>query len=67
MAEAQPVAWAVLVLMLVAVVGMSISSLKIKGVGIGIVGVLFAGIVAGHFGLRIEHEILTGAERCVGS
>ncbi len=58
MAEAQPVAWAVLVLMLVAVVGMSISSLKIKGVGIGIVGVLFAGIVAGHFGLRIEHEIL---------
>jgi len=44
--------------MLVAVVGMSISSLKIKGVGIGIVGVLFAGIVAGHFGLRIEHEIL---------
>jgi putative transport protein len=58
MAEAQPVAWAVLVLMLVAVAGLSIASIKIKGVGLGIVGVLFAGIVFGHFGIKIEHGIL---------
>ncbi len=58
MSKAQPVAWAVLVLMLVAVVGLSISSIKIKGVGIGIVGVLFSGILAGHFGLGISHDIL---------
>jgi putative transport protein len=58
MATAQPVAWAVLVLMLVAVVGLAISSVKFKGVGLGIAGVLFAGIAAGHVGLRIEKEIL---------
>ena len=58
MAVAQPVAWAVLVLMLVAVVGLALASLKIKGVGLGIAGVLFAGIMAGHWGLHIEKEIL---------
>ncbi|HEU5125635.1 MAG TPA: putative transporter [Verrucomicrobiae bacterium] len=58
MPTAQPVAWAVLVLMLVAVAGLALSSLKIKGVGLGIAGVLFAGILAGHFGLHIEKEIL---------
>jgi putative transport protein len=58
MSTAQPVAWAVLVLMTVAVVGLAISSLKIRGVGVGIAGVLFAGILAGHLGLRIEKEIL---------
>ena len=58
MASAQPVAWAVLVLMLVGMAGMALASLKIKGVGFGIAGVLFAGILAGHFGLRIEKPIL---------
>jgi putative transport protein len=58
MASTQPVAWAVLVLMLVAVVGLALASIKVKGIGIGIAGVLFAGILAGHFGLRIEKEIL---------
>ncbi|HVU27428.1 MAG TPA: putative transporter [Verrucomicrobiae bacterium] len=57
-AEAQPVAWAVLVLMLVAIFGLLLADIKIKGVGLGITGVLFAGIVAGHFGLRIDHVIL---------
>jgi len=54
MSIAQPVAWAVLVLMIVAVAGLAISTIKIKGIGIGVVGVLFAGIMAGHFGLHIE-------------
>ena len=45
MESAQPVAWAVLVFMLVAVVGLALSSIKVKGVGIGIAGVLFAGII----------------------
>ncbi|HRT58274.1 MAG TPA: transporter, partial [Candidatus Paceibacterota bacterium] len=58
MATTQPVAWAVLVLMLVAVAGLALSSFKVKGVGLGIAGVLFAGIAAGHLGLRIEKEIL---------
>lgn len=44
--------------MLVAVAGLGLSSLKVKGVGIGIAGVLFSGIIAGHYGLHIEKEIL---------
>jgi putative transport protein len=58
MKSAQPIAWAVLVLMLVAVVGLCLAGIKVKGVGIGIAGVLFAGIIAGHFGMGIEKEIL---------
>jgi putative transport protein len=58
MAEAQPVAWAVLILMLVAVGGLALASLKVRGVGLGIAGVLFAGILAGHMGLWIEPAIL---------
>lgn len=56
--QSQPVAWAVLVLMLVAIVGLTLARIKIKGIGIGVTGVLFAGIVAGHFGIRLDHEIL---------
>jgi putative transport protein len=58
MSEAQPVAWAVLVLSAVGALGLAAASIKVRGVGIGIVGVLFAGIVAGHFGIHIEKEIL---------
>src|SRR5262245_39655787 len=58
MPSAQPVAWAVIVLMIVTVVGLAFSSIKIRGIGVGIVGVLFAGILAGHIGLHIENEIL---------
>jgi putative transport protein len=58
LSESQPVAWAVLVLMLVAIAGLAIASIKIKGIGLGVTGVLFAGILAGHFGLHIDREIL---------
>lgn len=58
LSSSQPIAWAVLTLMIVAVAGLALAQIKIKGVGIGVTGVLFAGIIAGHFGLRIEEEIL---------
>ncbi len=58
MSTAQPVAWAVLVLTLVGALGLMIASLKVRGVGLGIAGVLFAGIIVGHFGIHIEHGIL---------
>ena len=54
----QPVAWAVLVLSAVGALGLALASLKIRGVGLGIAGVLFAGIIVGHFGIHIEHGIL---------
>lgn len=60
--SAQPVAWAVLVFMIVAVGGMALASFKIKGVGMGIAGVLFAGIIVGHFltlnNLHVEKAIV---------
>ncbi len=58
MSEAQPVVWAILVLMIVAVAGLALSTIRVKGIGIGIVGVLFAGIFAGHFGLHIDDHYL---------
>jgi AspT/YidE/YbjL antiporter-like protein len=56
--SSQPIAWAVLALMLVAVVGLALAQVKIKGIGLGVTWVLFAGIVAGHFGMHIDAEIL---------
>ena len=53
-----PVAWAVLVFSFVAVLGLALAHLKVRGVGIGIAGVLFAGIVLGHMGVVIEPGIL---------
>ncbi len=58
MSSTQPVAWAVLVLSGVGALGLAFASLKVRGVGLGIAGVLFAGIIVGHFGIHIEKEIL---------
>lgn len=58
LAQSQPVAWAVLVLSLVAVLGLLVASIRVRGIGIGVAGVLFAGIVIGHFGLSIDDSIL---------
>ncbi|HTV42091.1 MAG TPA: putative transporter [Candidatus Sulfotelmatobacter sp.] len=58
LSSSQPVAWAVLALMLVAIAGLLLAQIKVKGVGLGVTGVLFAGIIAGHFGLHIDQGIL---------
>ena len=58
LAAAQPVAHAVLVLASIAVLGLALSALRIRGVGLGVAGVLFAGILAGHLGFRIDPDIL---------
>lgn len=43
------IALTVSVLALVAVVGLWIGNIKIRGIGFGIGGVLFGGIIVGHF------------------
>jgi putative transport protein len=58
LSSSEPIAWAILALMLVAVAGLALAQIKIKGVGIGVTGVLFAGIIAGHFGLHIDETVL---------
>lgn len=54
----QPVAHALLILCLVAVTGLSLGGVRWRGVKLGTSGVLFSGIVLGHFGHEIEHRIL---------
>ena len=48
---------AILILALVAGLGLALGSLRIRGVGLGIAGVLFAGIAFGHFGIQIEDRM----------
>jgi putative transport protein len=56
--SAQPVAHAVLVLALIIVLGLALSAIRVRGVGLGIAGVLFAGIFIGHLGYRMDASIL---------
>src|SRR4026208_1540340 len=56
--KTQPVAQSVGVLAVVSVAGMSLGSLKFRGVGLGTAGVLFAGIIVGHFGNPIDQRTL---------
>ena len=54
----QPIAHAIGVLAFVCVLGMMLGSLKFRGIGLGTAGVLFAGIVCGHFGQPVDHDTL---------
>lgn len=38
--------------------GTAIGKIKVRGVGLGVAGVLFAGLVLGHFKLAPNHEVL---------
>jgi len=56
--ETQPVAQAIGVLALVCVAGIAVGNIKIRGIGLGTAGVLFAGLVTGHFSRPIDHPTL---------
>ena len=56
--KTQPIAHAIGVLAFVCVIGMAFGSLKFRGIGLGTAGVLFAGILVGHFGEQIDHRTL---------
>jgi len=58
MPEASPVAYAMLLMSAICVIGMAVGSLRFRGVGLGSAGVLFAGIVIGHFVDPIDKETL---------
>ncbi len=49
-----PIAHGMLVLCAVVACGLSLGALKIRGVGLGVAGVLFSGLAFGHFGLNID-------------
>ncbi len=48
----------VLILSSVAALGLALGAVKVRGVGLGIAGVLFAGLVFGHFGVNIQAHVL---------
>ncbi|OGS51019.1 MAG: hypothetical protein A3J79_03740 [Elusimicrobia bacterium RIFOXYB2_FULL_62_6] len=54
----QSVAFSMFVITLVGAAGLALGTLKIAGVNLGIAGVLFAGIIFGHFGLDLDHSTL---------
>ncbi|MDA8244786.1 MAG: putative transporter [Elusimicrobia bacterium] len=54
----QSAAWSVFVIMLVASSGLALGNIKVFGINLGIAGVLFSGILAGHVGLAINPEIM---------
>ena len=51
------VAQAIFVMALVAVSGLALGALKVRGVGLGIAGVLFTGLLFGHLGVEIDERI----------
>jgi putative transport protein len=53
-----PTAHAIAILSLVCVAGMSLGSIRIRGIKLGTAGVLFAAILTGHFGEPIDHHTL---------
>lgn len=52
----------VILISLVAAVGLSLGKIKIFGISLGITFVFFAGILAGHFGLAINKDMLSFAQ-----
>lgn len=54
----ETVAHTMLVYCFVIAAGVALGKLKIGGVSLGITFVLFAGIAAGHFGFRVNHEVI---------
>lgn len=57
-AISHPVAHAMLILAIVALLGLALGSVRIRGIGLGIAGVLFAGIFVAHFGHAIDRTVL---------
>lgn len=57
-----PVSWSVFAIALVATFGLMIGNLKVRGIGLGSAGVLFAGLIASHFGMHIDETVLEFAK-----
>ena len=53
---------AILTLSLICAAGLALGKIKIGGVSLGISFVFFAGILAGHFGLKINPDMLLLAQ-----
>lgn len=61
-----PLTLTVLMLALASIIGLWIGSWQLRGVGLGVGGVLFGGIIVGHFlmsmGLELDHAVIKFAQ-----
>ena len=53
---------AVMILSIICAAGLALGKIKIKGISLGVTFVFFAGIVAGHFGIKIDPQMLALAQ-----
>lgn len=53
---------AILVLSIICAIGLALGGIRIKGVSLGVTFVFFTGILAGHFGVKINPEMLLIAQ-----
>ena len=53
---------AVMVLSLICATGLALGKVKVFGVSLGVTFVFFAGIVAGHFGIKVDPQMLAIAQ-----
>ncbi len=49
---------AILIISLICAVGLGLGNIKVRGISLGVIFVFFIGIVAGHFGLEINPDML---------
>jgi putative transport protein len=54
----ETVATSIIILSLVATAGIALGSLRFYGISLGVAGVLFSGLLFGHYGFKINPEIL---------
>ena len=57
--EVSPHAEPILVISLTAILGLTIGSIRIRGIKLGVAGMLFSGLLLGHFGLTLEPHLLS--------
>lgn len=53
---------AVIVIALICAIGLMLGKVKFMGVSLGVTFVFFVGILAGHFGVTLNHDVLVFAE-----
>ena len=53
---------AVMILSIICAAGLALGKIKIKGISLGVTFVFFAGIIAGHFGIKIDPQMLALAQ-----
>lgn len=56
--KVSPHAEPILVISLTAIVGLLIGSIRIRGIKLGVAGMLFSGLLLGHFGLTLDPHLM---------